>query len=57
MCSACSGDYENPDMTTPEQDPLDAALQLVHEADQRNRRSRELTDILMENLGYNPFRP
>jgi hypothetical protein len=57
MCSACSGDYENPDMELGVDATDDEATLIVTQADERLRRGQELTKILMNNLGVNPFRP
>lgn len=34
MCSACSGDYENPDMTATSIDPFERLLERAYEAQQ-----------------------
>jgi hypothetical protein len=57
MYSACSGDYENPDMELGVDATDDEATLIVTQADERLRRGQELTKILMNNLGVNPFRP
>jgi len=56
MCSACSGDYENPEVTAVEEptDELDRALHLAYEAYMRGlyRESiRKNNELLWKAMG------